>query len=27
LMEFSTGCRYQSANVLATLALEPFPFR
>jgi hypothetical protein len=27
LMEFSTGCRYQSANVLATLALEHFPFR
>jgi hypothetical protein len=23
LTEFSTGCRYQPANVLATLALEP----
>jgi hypothetical protein len=25
LTEFSTGCRYQPANVLATLALEPAP--
>jgi hypothetical protein len=23
LTEFSTGCRYQPANVLATLALQP----